>query len=78
MATAPGEVVIGAVYPLSGPDVALGRNAVEGLRFGWTRSTPPGIRSLGGARLRLEFGTMRRPRSEAPPRPRPWSSAGPW
>ena len=57
MAPAPGEVVIGAVYPLSGPDVALGRNAVEGLRFGVEEvNAAGGIRSLGGARLRLEFG----------------------
>ncbi len=57
MASAPEDVVVGAVYPLSGPDGALGRNAVEGLRLGVEEvNAAGGIPSLGGARLRLEFG----------------------
>jgi branched-chain amino acid transport system substrate-binding protein len=57
MQDAPEEVLIGAVYPLSGPDAALGLNAVEGLRFGVEQiNAAGGIKSLKGARLRLEFG----------------------
>jgi len=55
--TRPAEVVVGAVYPLSGPDTALGRNAVEGLRLGVDEvNAAGGIRSLGGAPLRLDWG----------------------
>jgi branched-chain amino acid transport system substrate-binding protein len=55
--TAPAGVVIGAVYPLSGPDMALGRNAVDGLRMGVEEiNADGGIRSLGGSPLRLEWG----------------------
>jgi branched-chain amino acid transport system substrate-binding protein len=53
----PGEVIVGGVYPLSGPDTALGRNAVEGLRLGVDEvNAEGGVRSLGGAQLRLEWG----------------------
>ena len=55
--TTPAEVLVGAVYPLSGPDTALGRNAVEGLRLGVDEvNDDGGIRSLGGAPLRLDWG----------------------
>ena len=55
--SAPADVVVGAVYPLSGPDTALGRNAVEGLRLGVDEvNAAGGVPSLGGARLRLELG----------------------
>ncbi len=55
--SAPADVVVGAVYPLSGPDTALGRNAVEGLRLGVDEvNAAGGVPSLGGARLRLEWG----------------------
>lgn len=50
------EVVLGAVYPLSGPDALTGRSAVEGLRLGVEDvNAAGGIRALGGARLRVEF-----------------------
>lgn len=71
--TAPAEVVIGAVYPLSGPDTALGRNAVEGLRLGVDEvNADGGIRSLGGAPLRLDWGITSPPRSAGLPRRRRW------
>jgi branched-chain amino acid transport system substrate-binding protein len=50
------EVVIGAVYPLSGPDALTGRSAVEGFRMGIDDvNAAGGIKSLGGAKLRVEF-----------------------
>lgn len=50
------EIVIGAVYPLSGPDALTGRTAVEALRLGVEDvNAAGGIKALGGARLRIEF-----------------------
>jgi branched-chain amino acid transport system substrate-binding protein len=51
------DLVIGAVYPLTGPDAILGRNAVEGLKLGIDEvNAAGGVISLNGRRLRLEFG----------------------